>query len=149
MGPARTDEPFGGGPSSSEVSEPEVLLTSRHRRAEESIRPLLSERTRVAEDDGHLRVADLHRPEEVGHEAARDVLELEERCVAILDDHRRTVHDGELGEREGEAAVDEALGEIQERLSLDDGDPLAVVQDAVVATGKRLALVVTPGRLNL
>ena len=45
--------------------------------AEEAEAPLLGKRPALAEDNRHVRVADLDRREELGDPARRDVLELE------------------------------------------------------------------------
>ena len=99
---------------------------------EKTERPLLRERSRVAEDDGDAGIADLHARQQLGSEPRCDVLESQQLCVTLLDDDCSAIHEHELGEKLHEAPVDEAPGKIGEALAFDDSDEGPVELDAVV-----------------
>jgi hypothetical protein len=90
----------------------------------------------VGEDDRDAGVADLEACELVCEPVAVDVLELEERAVAGLDDDRGEREFGEPLQLEGEGAVGERRREVVEALALDGGEepPIGGV-DGVVAGG--------------
>jgi hypothetical protein len=104
--------------------------------SEETGGPLLGQWPGLAKDDRHGRVANLNTGQQLGDEARRHMLELEDVGVAVLDHQRCAWQGRQLGEQIRQAAVDQAAGQISECLALHRSDQPAVHLDPVVAGGQ-------------
>jgi len=105
--------------------------------AREAVGPFLGELPGLAEDDRHVRPADLDFRQAVGDQCGPDPVELEDGRIAVLDHDRGPGQRGHLGQGVAELAAGQAGYQVNQGLPFHRGDQPPVVDDPVVTARQR------------